>query len=276
MKKVFVVVLSFFMANAALAQLANGSTAPDFTFTDINGVTQNLYTYLNQGKYVAIDVSTTWCSPCWAYHNSRVMDSLYTLHDDAGDHTWKVLFIEGDGGTDLADVHGTGTSTQGDWTAGTLFPIINPPSGIALNDFNMQYVISGWPTFFLICPNKKVYQDTLNFGGNKPPVKTWEYVANVKCYPAGLDNLQDNDPLTIQPNPAKEIVTLYFGLNSMTEVSVVITNILGQVLSAKNLGALSPGDQLVKYDVSQLQAGIYIFTVTDGKGRFVRKKVSIQ
>ena len=37
--------------------LSDGSIAPDFTFTDMNGNTQNLYTYLNAGKVVVIDIS---------------------------------------------------------------------------------------------------------------------------------------------------------------------------------------------------------------------------
>jgi len=49
-----------FFAMKTNAQLPNGSTAPDFTFTDMNGVSQNLYTYLNAGKVVVVDASTTW------------------------------------------------------------------------------------------------------------------------------------------------------------------------------------------------------------------------
>lgn len=34
----------------ASAQIANGTAAPDFTATDVNGVQHNLYEYLEQGK----------------------------------------------------------------------------------------------------------------------------------------------------------------------------------------------------------------------------------
>jgi hypothetical protein len=41
------------------AQMAAGTLAPDFTGTDLNGNTWNLYTLLDSGKTVFIDVSAT-------------------------------------------------------------------------------------------------------------------------------------------------------------------------------------------------------------------------
>ena len=261
-------------AYIACAQLPDGTTIPDFTFTDISGNTQNLYSYLNAGRYVAIDVFTTWCHPCWLYHNSGVMDSLYTKHDFPGDQTWKVLAIEGDATTTLADVQGTGTNTQGNWAAGALFPILNP-IGVSLNDFLTNYNISFFPTLYVICPDKKVYQDTLNYG-TKPDLKTWEHVAATQCGPSGLDNLKDANPLTIYPNPANEYTVLYFSLNSATELKLLVTNTLGQTVANRNFGKLSAGDQSLKFDVSDLNRGIYFFTVYDGNIRYIRKKVVVQ
>jgi hypothetical protein len=257
------------------AQLPNGSTVPDFTFTDINGVTQNLYTYLNQGKYVALDVSTTWCDPCWTYHRSLVMDSLYEIHDIPGDNRWKVLFIEADGNTDSLDLLGLRSGSKGNWVNGTLFPIINPPVGIPLNDFRTGFNIAFYPTLYLICPNKKAYQDTLNIG-EKPWVSTWEYVAAHNCGPAGLDDLQDARPLTVYPNPANEVTTLYFALNNTADVQVRITNMLGQNVRTVNYQKLMPGDQSLKLDVAGLDAGIYFLSLTSGGGRTVYQRVVIQ
>jgi Secretion system C-terminal sorting domain len=276
MKKVLCALLLVSNLCTVNAQLANGSTAPDFTFTDINGITQNLYSYLNAGKYVMIDNSTTWCAPCWAYHRTGVMDSLYTLYDSIGDKTAKVFFIEGDGGTDLADLQGTGTSTQGNWLSGTLFTVINPPYGIPLNDYNTTYNINQWPTFYLICPNKKVYTDTLNSNALKPSVRTWEYVASTNCAISGLDNLEDHNPLTIYPNPSSGYVVLYFGLNCIAQVKLLVSDVLGKNAAIKDFGSLQPGDHSLKFDVSILTSGIYFFTISTGNNRIVRKKVVIE
>lgn len=274
MKKVVVLlVCAMFQVNFAYCQLVDGTTAPDFTFTDINGNTQNLYSYLNAGKYVALDISATWCHPCWLYHQTGTLDSLYNLHDIPGDRTWKVLFLEGDGNTTLADLQGTGTSTQGDWVTGSLFPIMNP-TGITLNDFISNYNNTAFPTLYMICPNKKIYQDTIN----KYPrgtVGTWQYVATNQCGPVGIDDLKDANPLTIFPNPAKGYTVLYFSLNNSTELTLAVANVLGQVVETKHFGVLQAGDHSLKFDLSSLSVGLYTFTVV-ANNRYVRKKVVVQ
>jgi hypothetical protein len=228
------------------------------------------YSYLNAGKYVALDVSATWCNPCWNYHTSGAMDSLYNQHDLPGDQTWKVLFLEGDGATTIDQLNGIGT-TQGDWVTGTPFPIMNP-TGTPLNDFRTGYDVNSFPTLFLICPNKKVYRDTIN----KYPrgyVSTWNYVAATMCGPAGIDDVRDTNPLTIYPNPATDHTVLYFSLNSSAELKLTITNNVGQTLEIKNFGVLQAGDHSLRYEISNFNAGIYYFAVSDGNGRIIRKKV---
>lgn len=274
MKKVLVLlVCAVFQVNFSYCQLVDGTTAPDFTFTDISGNTQNLYSYLNAGKYVALDISATWCHPCWLYHQTGTLDSLYNLHDVPGDRTWKVLFLEGDGNTTLADLQGTGTNTQGDWVTGSLFPIMNP-TGVTLNDFLSNYNNTAFPTLYMICPNKKIYQDTIN----KYPrgtVSTWQYVASNLCGPVGIDNLKDANPLTIFPNPAKDHTVLYFSLNNSAQLVLTVTNILGQVVETKNYGILQAGDHSLKVDLSNLSSGLYTFTASSN-GRDVRKKIVVQ
>ncbi|MBK9193545.1 MAG: redoxin domain-containing protein [Flavobacteriales bacterium] len=71
---------SLIASTAAMAQLPDGSICPDFTGTDLNGVTHNLYDYLDQGYTVVVDVSATWCGPCWNYHNTGALEDLYTTY----------------------------------------------------------------------------------------------------------------------------------------------------------------------------------------------------
>jgi thiol-disulfide isomerase/thioredoxin len=272
--KFYLFILTIAFCTNSFGQIQDGSTAPDFTFTDIYGNTQNLYSYLNQDKYVAIDVSATWCEPCWDYHNQQVMDSLYKLHDIPGDNTWKIIFVEADGYTDSAALYGLTSNSQGNWVQGSDYTILNPPIGIALNDFLNGYELSYYPTFLLICPNKKVFQTALN--GPRPTVAMWEAVAVNSCFPAGIDNVEDKNPVTIYPNPSSSATTMFFMLNNKAVVKLFVMNTVGQIVDEVSYGMLNPGDQSLKYDVAKLQPGVYIFSISCENHRVIQKKVLVQ
>ena len=85
MRRLLLLCLVFFSLNYAKAQLVNGSIAPDWTLTDINGTTHNLYNYLDNGYTVFIDFSAVWCAPCWAYHNSGALEDLYNFRAISAD-----------------------------------------------------------------------------------------------------------------------------------------------------------------------------------------------
>ena len=117
-------VVAGLLASSSFAQLDGTDVAPDFTGTDLNGNSHNLYDYLDAGKTVVIDVSATWCSPCWSYHQAHELRNLYDTYGPNGTDEVMVLFIEGDPSTTTADLNGTGTHTAGDWVTGTTYPII--------------------------------------------------------------------------------------------------------------------------------------------------------
>lgn len=150
--------------SVAPAQLPNGTVAPDFTATDLNGVSHNLYTLLNQGKTVYVEFSATWCGICWNYHNTHALRDLWNTYGPPGTNEAYVLFIESYQPSNTNCLYGSSgcnNSTLGNWVTGTPYPIADDSS---IGDL---YFVSAYPTIFCICPaDKKLYATgTQNMAG---------------------------------------------------------------------------------------------------------------
>lgn len=153
MKRLLTLVLVLAGYFTSFSQLTPGSTAPDFTATDLNGRTWNLYDILESGRTVIMDISATWCGPCWNYHAGGALETYYELHGPEGDGKSMVFWVEGDGSTNLNCMYGpTGCvgGTQGNWVAGTPFPMFD--NATIASDYQIAY----YPTIYLIKPDKTV------------------------------------------------------------------------------------------------------------------------
>lgn len=141
------------------AQLADGTVVPNFTTTDVNGNPHDLYEYLDAGYTVIVDISATWCGPCWSYHEGGAFEEIWEAHGPAGEPGVSenttddvvILWFEGDPGTAESELE---NSTLGNW----LEPNGNAVNFPIMNDNNVAefFDLSFYPTIFTICPNKRV------------------------------------------------------------------------------------------------------------------------
>jgi hypothetical protein len=136
------------------AQTPVGTVVNNFTLTDINGTSHDLFSYLDAGKMVVIDVSATWCGPCWNYHGTGALNSFYNQYGPTGTNQAMVFFVEGDPTTTAADLNGTGTNTQGDWVTGENMPIIDLTTAASFENSGMS--IDYFPEMYVICPNRVI------------------------------------------------------------------------------------------------------------------------
>jgi len=132
-----------------------GETAPDFTVTDLDGNEISLYAdILDQGIIAIVDVSATWCGPCWSLHESHVLQELHEVYGPNGTNQVRVIYYEGDADTSDAAMMGEGSDTIGDWTDGVTYPLVNE-SPLQL-DLNLWAPL-GFPTVNVIDPSSYTF-----------------------------------------------------------------------------------------------------------------------
>lgn len=203
-------------ANFVSAQLPDGTQAPDFTATDLNGTSHTLSSYINAGKTVILDISATWCGPCWNYHNSHALREIWAAYGPDGSDEVMVFFVEGDASTTTADLHGTGTNTQGDWVSGTPYPILD--NAQIANDYAINY----FPTLYRICPNGLVYEiDQLDVAGIVDNISANCGVSAVE----GVSNhaqIKGSEIALCANTSTPEVVFTNFGNNAITTATVIL------------------------------------------------------
>lgn len=273
MKKLFTSLSFALIAGLSFGQI--GATAPDFTVTDINGNQHNLYSYLNDGKVVLLDVSATWCGRCWNFHNAHYLEDLYAEYGPAGTNEVVVLFYEGDATTNAQDLDGTDAASQGDWITGTPYPIVNEtPLQLNLN----VYAPLGFPTINIIsCADKKIKWDLWDsqVSGNTAQslqnMRTKVQEAIDACaLSASIEDFTTIET-SIAPNPTKDIVNVSFSVNATQEASIEVFSISGATLMTTQTDAVS-GMNSTEIDLSQYDAGTYFVKVStaDASSKMVK------
>ena len=233
---------SVFSSNA---QLADGSIAQDFTVTAYqpwlsaagmnNNGTYNLYDYLDAGYTVILDVSATWCGPCWNHHLTGALDDLYINHGPAGHlavsatttNNVMVIWLDGDGATaDATMLDGNGSI--GNWvepnaTLGQIpFPMANPVTATA-NQINNDYNIAYFPTIYKICPNRVVSE--------VGQLTATEFYASVGTCPPPASNTADVTLMSYDADTyictgsshTPEVTIQNNGTSNLTNATVTIT-----------------------------------------------------
>jgi len=225
MKKLLFSALALFSFMTMKAQLNDGMKAKDFTFNALNnnGQLVNLYSWLDSGKYVFLDVSATWCGPCWNYHQTHALDDLYTQHGPGSvSNDVRVVWVDGDGTTTDAQMAGA-TGSQGNWLLNTLFPMCNPANPLA-GTFNDDYEIGYFPTIYMICPDRTVklvgQQTVAQLYANVSPTPTCAAKINVDVAPVTFDGKL----ISCTGNFSFNVTIKNRGFNNLTGATINVKN----------------------------------------------------
>jgi len=156
-KKLFVIFSTIYASLFA-------QTAPNLFVTDLNGVTHNVYEYLDEGKPVLLDFFFLSCIPC--QEGAEYMDEFWESYGPDGSDQIQILSIEVDNNSDEVV-----EETSNNW--GIINPVIN------LNDIPESYIpfVYAYPNYIMICPDRSMSLLTYGFGYPVSPLE-WEQSLN--------------------------------------------------------------------------------------------------
>lgn len=243
MKKTLLIVFAGLISTFSLAQ-----TATDFTATDCNSTSHNLFTELNAGKVVVI----CWVMPCSAcigpastagttVFNMSNPNVVFYVVDDAGNST---------------------CSTLNTWVTNNSITT-NAVFSNAGNPINMtDYGTAGMPkTVVLGGANHQVF-----YNQNGTISQTALQAAINSALTTGIQEVKnDLSTLKLFPSPVVNAATISYSLGSSTDVKVEIVNALGQNVQSVFEGKQTAGDFNFNLDCAKLNNGVYFVKLTGGK-----------
>lgn len=139
LKRGIVVLFFLIFSSVSFAQL----TAPDFTLTDIDGNTRNLYSETAQGKTVVLEFFSVFCGTCIT--NTPVVENIWTTYGYSGDSMW-VWAIEYQGVVDSV----VNSFRQ---TYGVTFPMFGTSNDdVVVYLYDILYV----PQYMVVCPDNSM------------------------------------------------------------------------------------------------------------------------
>jgi hypothetical protein len=247
-------ILLFLPGLSASAQLPNGSTAPDFTLTDYYGTTHNLYSYLDAGKTVFVEIFAAHCPTCWAYHQTHRLKNIYEQYGPNGTDELVVLALEHDPWNDSTAFTGNHEPwvTAGDWLTGTPYPIFNvedPDRGV-FEDYNVTF----YPVIYKVCPDR-ILERVLT-----SETETQLYQKVQDCQAVGIEEVLDLGTIRIDQAARTLVIDQYQHVERLD-----VYDLQGRTML--HTAALTSST----FGLAELQTGVYLFQLFTERGSVVKR-----
>ncbi len=238
MKKILYTAFLFLATSGSIMAQPDSELFPDFTFDDLNGETQNLYSYLDDGKIVIIDIFTTWCPNCVS--SLPGVEDIWQTYGPNGDASVMILSFERD----------VSTSNELDFIADhdITNPVIIGAEDLIADTWNIPYQ----PNFFVVCPDRTWSLRVGGIGSNSSTLTNM--FANCESA-TSVEEISD-EYLAL---PVNTVIETSFQIDAFAEkVAYTIVGMNGQVVDK---GVLNSGVNTI--DFSAFQTGMYVIQLVN-------------
>ncbi len=247
MKKNFTLILSVLLLTTAISAQVY---IPNFTISDTNGNSYDLYDELENNKTIVLDFFALQCGSCqtgiaYAENIFQTYGSntlVFAIETSGGDNFEIQDFIQSNGGT---------------------FP------GFSFNDndtLNSFFEITYTPQYFVICSDKQIKSCTAE--------QLIDYVEG--CQIANSVYGVNNNPVSaINKISTTNEIEIYFSSNSNNKISFDLYDLLGNKL-AQNSDYYQQGTNKLSISKSGLSKGYYFIRMFEADKYISSKKFTIQ
>ncbi len=248
MKRIFTLLCFCLALNMASAQ----QTAPDFTVTTVHGEEFNLYTELDKGKTVILDIFFVNCPPC-----NSIAPFIQDLNVKWGDGDGDVEFIS------LTDVDTNEEIIPYETLHSLTFPAAGRDAGgteavtpYITGTFGQFF---GYPTLVVIAPDRTMNYDIWGSSDQNTSDLLDEAIAATGATGEALSVFESNNVSSIKayPNPVVNDLQVTFDLENSNSINVLVIDATGKLVSETQKGILAAGEQTINIDFSTLSNGTY-------------------
>jgi len=240
------------------------SMAPNFNVLDAKGNYHDLYSYLNDGKYVVLDFFYNECLVSQT-HIPEVNDAFEAF----GCNAHEVIFI----GINYNNTDGEVILFEKEYNV--LYPNVSGIQGGGNNIVSL-YQIPAFPTIILIAPDRSI-----------PKQDIWPLTAyniidelvsegiNTAVCPFASTEFNASNAITFDfyPNPATDKLVLEFTMDAPKDIVIEILDITGRTVFEKNLQRIISGASTEIISITHLHAGHYFLNVKEMDGTYKAYKL---
>lgn len=275
MKVISTPLVSLLFVGNAMAQLQGysvGQTVNDFTVTDTQGNTHNLYTITASGKHVVLDFFFDTCPPC-----QQTQPYLNQLHETYGCNSADLFVISINNGTDdNAAVDAFEATYGGSYTHS---PVVGIEGGCAAVDADFNPV--AYPTYCLVGPDNKLKNEDIwpiaSMNSFVSAFPAGSDIQTAQCALVSIEEHRATARLSIFPVPTTGQVTVDMELQVSGNVHLEVIDPVGRIVRRDALGQRPAGRFQHTVDLDALGNGNYTLrAMVDGTPSITRAIVVLR